>query len=659
MRISYGNESLVFEKGGRKEIEKMWKDWKENPYVMYPVYFPISKSDFEKSYPYFYEFREKWASSENQDSVEKEYSKKMFPDDPDHEAKFNRLMDSIVYDEENYIVIRNMTMREPQIGVNPNYGQDVGKSILAEELGGHFICQALQLRKFETDLEKEYEKMNSDRAVRAASVDNELKALEDGLAGGAITRDAYDSSKSEKSKELSRLRRIRTADFPAVMADIDRAMTIGDLANALGVEKPSASILEKARRAKVIASNYASGETSGKYLPESVEVYAKDVGMTMEAGAAYLRTKMAKRLLGTEGAVGTFFSVDKCDPLYLRAEERIKRSHVSKGADEKTAEKMAEHDVVKNLILPLKHLRSNLLPDVYGYDTEIERQYGKERKRTQRDGFIMIGSLIGLSALSLSPYTLLLKSSPIGGAVLIPYSIGVRTLRRLPGRLHRSLRESDRPAAKKLLKAGGKTKEIIKRPFSYIHDELEENPYTSRAGKAIKFGAKKAGSGMKKGIVKAVSSIGGALSKLRKKPETLEVKDGITKRFTKRMNKATGGKWASIEQKMDNALEAFYDAYQVGLVPLPGSRVIDFYGYGDNKWVKKKYTKEKVRESFDEITGYLGEVGVDKELLDEFEKYKDRIKILDGGDVKTARGVMRLYPKYIVNELGETLVLKE
>ncbi|MBI5355548.1 MAG: hypothetical protein HZB68_03785, partial [Candidatus Aenigmarchaeota archaeon] len=535
MRISHGSESLVFEKAGEKEIEKMWKEWKENPYVMYPVYFPLSKENFEKSYPHFYEFKEKWASSENQDALETEYAKKMFPGDADPKGKFNSLLDNIVYDAENYVVIRNVTIQEPQIGVNPNYGENVGKSILAEELGGHFICQALQLRKFETDLEKEYEKMNSDRAVRAASLDMELKALEESLSNGAIAHEEYISAKSSKGKEIEKLLRVRKVDFPSVLTGISLATSAGDLASALGLERPSAKIVEEARRANVIASNYASGDTSNKYLPEAVEMYSKDVGATMEAGAAYIRTKVAKRLLGTEGAVGTFFSVDKCDPLYLRAEEKAKRFHISKGSDEKTAEKMAEQDVVKNLIVPLKHLRSNLMADVYGYDTEIERQYTKEKKRTQRDGLIMIGSLIGLSALSLSPYTLLLKSSPIGGAVVIPYSIGIRTLRRLPGRLHRSLRESDRPTAKKLLKAGGKTKEIIKRPFSYMYDELEENPYASRVGRAVKSGAKKAGSGMKKGLFKAGSSIGNAISKLRKQPEKLEVKDGLTKKFTKKM----------------------------------------------------------------------------------------------------------------------------
>ncbi len=621
LRITYGSQTLSYEVMDQSEVEKMWKEWEEEPLVMIPKYFAIPKEEFERDYPGIYDLREKMINEIDKNAM-KEYAQKLFPDREDRDDVINRLFENMVNMEENYVVIRNVAISEPQVGVNSTYGEKVGKSILAEELGGHFICQAFQVRKFERDIEKAYR---------------------------------------ERNKPL---------DLPRMMSTID-ALFYSDpdpklFIEEIGLEAGDGKLYEEAVRAQKIAHHYAtSAKSVRRYLKDGIISIEDDLDETIEAGAMYLRTKLAEKILGTKGASGTFFSVDRCDPVYLRAEEKIKRFLKSKGMDEEEAKRMAEKDVVKNYIMRASPLKSKLMPELFDIETDIEKEYKREMKNTQRDMYIMTGSIIGASIfLGASPFIFLYNATPIGGAIMIPYSMSVRALRRLPGRVKRALEESDSPTAKKLLEGGGKVKNAVKKPFEFVYEHLEENEYAIKIGRAFKGGAKAIGHGVKEGAIKIGHGVKDGINNIRNwrkadEPEAKVVERSLERKITTKLDNATGNRWSKFQKKVENTLDAFYGVYQMGLIPLPGSRVLDMYGYGDNALVKKKFTKEKVRESFDEIVSYLDEMGVEKELLEEFGKHKDQIKILDNKDLKSSRGIMSLLPRYYIDEIGVMRKLAE
>lgn len=527
-----------------EEVGEMINEWEKKPMVIHSLYTYKTREEIERNLPGFYSFVND-IDHENYAKKKKEYADKAFSNEKESVRlmKLDRVVSNILNFNEHGAIIRHMAMSEAKIGVHPNYGEKVGKVILAEELGAHYICQALKLRVFEK------------KAVQREKDNPDFNIAE-------------------------------------YMSKLDKV--------------PDSQLDAEARAAKLHSRRYGiRGNVQTKLNPNDADDI-RDLIESAEAAADYVRVKYAQKTLKDAGTVESYFTIGKFDSSYLRLEEKLKK------------EGLSEKDFVNNYVIPLT--RRHSIRDLNLEETELEKKVRRESRSRSIDGYATTGILLGLSLGGLSPYTLL------GPASSFPLYMGIRMVRRLPARARRALNESNRPSAKRLVNAGNRVKEAFKRPFSKNASPKKNSQTKKRLLTGLAKGFMKIGKGTKK-----ISSWNG------------------WKKADRGMNKITRNKWSSFKKSAAWGYSRYVDMTSDGLVPM-GSRVLDLYGYGDNSWLKKKFTKERVKESFDEIGAYLSELGVDRELLDEFDSVKDNLEVMDSKELGMARGLMKLYPKYIFDE---------
>ncbi|MBI5354961.1 MAG: hypothetical protein HZB68_00715, partial [Candidatus Aenigmarchaeota archaeon] len=259
------------------------------------------------------------------------------------------------------------------------------------------------------------------------------------------------------------------------------------------------------------------------------------------------------------------------------------------------------------------------------------------------DTYVTLGAYLALTygagaALGFSPVGYISHST--GGMGTLPFLIGMRSLRRLPLKIKRDLEKSESPRAKKLLEKCGNFKKSCLRGAAYVESSLDTVREYSE---------------MKKGLKKGLTKAGVYLAK--KMPQPKEKKEGrISKAFGRadlRFNKMTGNRWSSVKKSFMDKMRIYNDIFATGLIPIPKSDyVLDIYWQVSNKTIKRKFTPEKVKDSFDEIFDSLERVGVEKDLIEECKAHKADIEILNPKELGVAgRGLMRLVPKYIFNEV--------
>lgn len=545
LEVDYDGKLMRFVELEDGEIDQMINEWEKKPMVIHSFYLYKTREQIEERLPGFYGFINE-TNPENYAKNAKEYADKAFADEkePLRVMKLERLMSNMLNVNEQGAIIRHMAMSEAKIGVHPNYGEKVGKVILAEELGAHYICQALKLRTFEKN----------------------------------VIRREKDTPGFNIAEYMSKLDKI-----------------------------PDEQLDEEARAAKLHSRRYGvHGNIEAKFPPKDINEI-RDIHDSAEAAADYVRVKYAQKTIKDAGTVESYFTIGKFDSSYMRLEEKLKTDGVT------------EKEFVNNYVIPLTRKRSIRALNLE--ETGLERKVKSESRRRAIDGYVTTGVLLGLSFGGLSPYTLL------GPASSFPLYMGIRTIRRLPARARKALGESNSPSAKRIVDAGEKVKKAFKRPFvGEMRGEKKVSNVRKKFSTGMANGLMKIGRGAKK-----ISSWGG------------------WKKADRGMNKITGNKWSSFKKSASWGYSRYADMTSDGLVPM-GSRVLDLYGYGDNSWIKKKFTKEKVRESFDEIESYLWELGVDKKLLDEFDSVKDNLEVMDSKELGMSRGLMKLYPRYIFDE---------
>ena len=553
LNVDYDGKLRRFVELKDEEIEGMISEWESRPMVIHSLYTYKTREQIEEKLPGFYNFIS-GTNKENYGKNAKEYSDKVFSGEKENLRlmKLERMMSNMLNLDERGAIIQHMAMSEAKIGVHPNYGERVGKVILAEELGAHYICQALKLRLFEKKI-IDKEKGNPDFNI---------------------------------AEYMSKLDKI-----------------------------PEGQLDAEARVAQLHSRRYGvRGNVATKFSQGAIDDI-RDLLDSAEAAADYVRVKYAQKTLKDTGTVESYFTIGKFDSSYLRLEEKLKKEGVT------------EKDFVNNYVIPLT--RKGAIRSLNLDETELEKKIKRESRGRAIDGYVTTGVLMGLSFGGLSPYTLL------GPASSFPLYMGIRMVRRLPARARRALNESNRPSAKRLVKAGNKIKGAFKRPFAGRRQGPKKEHVTRK-----KISSKMAGDFMK---------IGRGAKKISAWPGWGKADRG--------MNKLTKNKWSSFKKSAYWGYSRYVDLTSDGMIPL-GSRVLDLYGYGDNSWIKKKFTKEKVRESFDEIESYLAELGVDKSLLDEFDSVKANLDVIESRELGMARGLMKLYPKYIFDEYHDAFKLE-
>ncbi|MCK4428730.1 MAG: hypothetical protein KAU95_00015 [Candidatus Aenigmarchaeota archaeon] len=391
---------------------------------------------------------------------------------------------------------------------------------------------------------------------------------------------------------------------------------------------------------KDMSRHYAHGSKVQNYLPKDEKEKGEQLTDSIETAADYLRVKIAQEMLGDDAILSSYFSVGKFDPVYLRVEKKVKEELMkNENLTEAEANERSRKFII-NEIIPKNKKKKDLASFAGNSVSELEKDIQGEVKSRARDNYLVMGAYIGGCVAFGSPIGYAMAKT--GGAAYLPLLIGMRSLRRIPVKIYKdlglSMPEIENKYVNKVIDASGKTMQGM----------------SSAIGKAVRAGGK-----AKDKVSKKINDFAVYIGK---EDWFDNQKINFTELDTK-LSESTGNKWVKLKHGARKVYNQVMDCYGSGLIPIPscipklGDYVIDIYWYGDTKVVKKKFREEEVKASMDDVLGAMKNIGIPKDYIEEFEKHREEIPILDYSELGSALGVMNLKPKYVFNEATEPYLL--